>query len=536
MDHSFILLLSHLQLQSLFSSLIIIVIFCITFLKGFGSYLFYKTKKQKLPLPPGPKPWPIIGNLPEMLANRPTFRWIQKIMKEMNTEIACIRLGNVYVIPVTCPTIACEFLRKQDATFASRPISITTSLISRGYLTTTLVPFGEQWKKMRRIVGNDLLSTSTHQRFEDKRVEEADNLVFYVYNKCKNNVNGNVSLVNVRNIAQHYSCNVIKKLCFSTRYFAEGKKDGGPGCEEEEHLDAIFTLLKYIYDFSVSDYVPCLRGLDLDGHESKVKKAMEIVNKYHDPIIEQRIKEWNDESKNDRQDFLNILISLKDANNNPILTTHEIKAQIIELMMAAVDNPSNAVEWGLAEMINQPELLKRATEELDKVVGKERLVQESDIPKLNYIKACAREAFRLHPIVPFNIPHVSMKDTIVGNYLIPKGSHVLLSRQELGRNPKVWSDEPHKFKPERHLKNEVVLTEPDLKFISFSTGRRGCPGVMLGTTMTVMLFARLLHAFTWTAPPNVSRINLEESNHDIFLAQPLVALAKPRLAPKLYTI
>ncbi|KAG4906892.1 hypothetical protein JHK84_055417 [Glycine max] len=471
-----------------------------------------------------------------MLTHRPTFRWIQNLMKEMNTEIACIRLGNVHVIPVTCPTIAREFLRKQDATFASRPNSITTSLISRGYLSTTLVPFGEQWKKMRRIVSNDLLSTTTHQRLENKRVEEADNLVFYIYNKCKNNVNDNVCLVNVRYVAQHYSCNVIKKLIFSTRYFGEGKKDGGPGREEEEHVDSIFTMLKYIYDFSVSDYVPFLRGLDLDGHEGKVKKALEIVEKYHDPIIEQRIKERNNGSKIDGEDFLDILISLKDANNNPMLTTQEIKAQITELMMAAMDNPTNAFEWGLGEMINQPKLLQRAVEELDTVVGKERLVQESDIPKLNYIKACAREAFRLHPIVPFNVPHVSLKDTIVGNYLIPKGSHILLSRQELGRNPKVWNDEPLKFKPERHLinKSDVVLTDQDLNLISFSTGRRGCPGFMLGTTMTVMLFARLLHAFTWIAPPNVSHINLAESSHDISLAHPPLALAKPRLPPELY--
>jgi len=115
-------------------------------------------------------------------------------------------------------------------------------------------------------------------------------------------------------------------------------------------------------------------------------------------------------------------------------------------MLATVDNSSNTFEWALAEMINQPELLHRAVEELDTVVGKERLVQESDIPKLNYVKACAKEAFRLHPIAPFIPLHVSMSDTMVGNYFIPKGSHAMLSRQELGRNPKVWN-EPYKFKP-----------------------------------------------------------------------------------------
>lgn len=206
-------------------------------------------------------------------------------------------------------------------------------------------------------------------------------------------------------------------------------------------------------------------------------------------------------------------------------------------MLGGVDNPSNAAEFALAEMINQPYLFQRATEELDNVVGKQRLVQESDIPKLNYVKACAREAFRLHPITPFNPPHVAMEDTMVGNYLIPKGSHVLLSKQGLGRNPKVWN-EPHKFKPERHLKNDgsmIVLAEPDLMFISFSTGRRVCPGVVLGTTMTVMLLARLLQGFTWSSPPNISSINLAHySNGDRFLAGPLVAIAKPRLAAELY--
>ncbi|CAJ1960603.1 unnamed protein product [Sphenostylis stenocarpa] len=208
-----------------------------------------------------------------------------------------------------------------------------------------------------------------------------------------------------------------------------------------------------------------------------------------------------------------------------------------ELMLGGADNPSNAVECALAEMINQPYKLQQATEEVDKVVGKQRMVQESDIPKLNYVKACLREAFRLHPVVPFNPPHVSTIDTMVANYFIPKGSHVLLSRHELGRNPKVWS-EPHKFKPERHQKNDgsvVVLSEPDLKFISFGTGRRGCPAVVLGSTMAVMLLGRLIHAFSWTAPPNVSSINLK-SNNGGMLDEPLVLEAKPRLAPELYYI
>ncbi|KAJ8649815.1 hypothetical protein MRB53_002850 [Persea americana] len=83
-------------------------------------------------------------------------------------------------------------------------------------------------------------------------------------------------------------------------------------------------------------------------------------------------------------------------------------------------------------MLNQPKVLQKAVEELDSVVGRERLVQESDSHRLNYIKACAREALQLHPIAPFNLPHVSTADSTVAGYFIPKGSHVLLSRTGLG--------------------------------------------------------------------------------------------------------
>ncbi|RHN42046.1 putative tyrosine N-monooxygenase [Medicago truncatula] len=144
----------------------------------------------------------------------------------------------------------------------------------------------------------------------------------------------------------------------------------------------------------------------------------------------------------------------------------------MDLTLAAVDNPSSAVEWGLAEMINQPELIRKAIEELDNVVGTRRLVQESDIPKLDYVKACAREAFRRHPINDFNLPHMSMENTVVDNYYIPKGSYVILRRQGLGTNPRIWT-EPLKFKPDRHLNktngSNLDLEYPTLNVITFST-------------------------------------------------------------------
>jgi len=81
----------------------------------------------------------------------------------------------------------------------------------------------------------------------------------------------------------------------------------------------MFTLLRYVFSFCVSDYMPFLRGLALDGHEKKVKDAMSIVAKYNDPIIERRIEKWKDGLKTNAEDILDIVISLKDANKQTII-------------------------------------------------------------------------------------------------------------------------------------------------------------------------------------------------------------------------
>ncbi|XP_060215488.1 isoleucine N-monooxygenase 1-like [Lycium barbarum] len=478
-------------------------------------------------LPPGPKPWPLVGSLPEMLlSDKPAFLWIHKLMQEMDTEIACIRLGNVHVIPVTSAELACRFLKEQDSVFSSRPICMSSSLVSNGYMTTTFLPMGDQWVKMRRVLASHVLSPTSLQWLRHKRDKEADHLLRYVYNQCINKYRPRV--INLRKVTRYYCANVIKNMIFSKRLFVDEEED-------EEQIDAIFTLFEYFHSFGISDYLPWLINLDLDGHKAILKDAFATASKHTDHEVDQRIEIWKDGNKFVEEDILDVLIMLKDTNGNPLLYVKEIKAQVLELMLNTVDNPSNAVEWTMRHMLNQPKIMQRAMEEIDTVVGSNRLVQESDLPRLNYVKACIKEAFRLHPVAAFNAPHVSVDDAIVGEYFIPRGSVVLLSRLGLGRNPNIWED-PLKFKPERHLllggPGEVVLTDLELRLLSFSIGRRGCPAVKLGSPITTMLLARLLQGFTWTLPLKSPQYDFVEC--DPFCNMPLFALAKPRLSKGMY--
>jgi phenylalanine N-monooxygenase len=71
-----------------------------------------------------------------------------------------------------------------------------------------------------------------------------------------------------------------------------------------------------------------LTWLDLDGHEKVMKEKDKIIKKYHDPIIDDRIQQWKDGKKKDIEDLLDVLITLKDDNGNPLLSKDEIKAQV----------------------------------------------------------------------------------------------------------------------------------------------------------------------------------------------------------------
>ncbi|PWA64212.1 cytochrome P450 [Artemisia annua] len=494
-------------------------------------YIAYESRP---PLPPGPNSLPYIGSLITMLRNKPTFRWIDRMMDEMNTNILCIRIGSVHLIPVRDPMIAREFLKDKDEISSSRPDCMSSYLTSDGYLNTYLAPMGDHWKKMRKILSSDILSLIRLKWLQNKRDEEADYLVRYIYNRCQTNVEVTKGVMNVRVIVQQYANTIIRKMIFGRRYLGKGSADGGPGDEDIEHADSLATIAAYVFGFCVTDYFPWLRWItDFDGHEKIIRDSLLTARKYQDPLIDERIKQWKDGVRTKEYDLLDVFINLE----NPQLNAATIKAQILDLILGSFDNMSNNVEWAMAEMINEPMIFAKAVHELDSMVGKDRLVQESDLVNLNYIKSCVKEALRLHPVSAFGLPHMSTKDTTVSGYFIPKGSHILVSRMGLGRNPEVW-DDPLTYNPDRHMNDgkEVVLTDHNLNMISFSTGRRGCPAVNFGTTMTVMLLARLVQGFTWEMPPSETQVDLKENLQSLWKAKPLFALVRPRLPHHLYEL
>lgn len=210
------------------------------------------------------------------------------------------------------------------------------------------------------------------------------------------------------------------------------------------------------------------------------------------------------------------------------------------MIAAATDTSAVTNEWAMAEVIKHPRVLHKIHEELDSVVGRDRMVCESDLVRLNYLRCAVRETFRMHPAGPFLIPHESVRETTINGYHIPAKTRVFINTHGLGRNTKIWAD-IEEFRPERHWLADGGRVEishgADFKILPFSAGKRKCPGAPLGVTLVLMALARLFQSFDW-APPEGMRPEdidtIEVYGMTMPKAQPLMAVARPRLADHLY--
>lgn len=207
------------------------------------------------------------------------------------------------------------------------------------------------------------------------------------------------------------------------------------------------------------------------------------------------------------------------------------------MITAGMDTTSISVEWAMAELVRNPRVQQKAQEELDRVIGSERIMTESDFSKLPYLQSVAKEALRLHPPTPLMLPHKANTNIKIGGYDVPKGSIVHVNVWAIARDPATWQ-EPLEFRPERFLEDDVDMKGHDFRLLPFGAGRRICPGAQLAINLVTSMLGHLLHHFTWAPPAGVRPEELDMAENPgmvTYMKTPLQAVPTPRLPSRLYT-
>lgn len=206
------------------------------------------------------------------------------------------------------------------------------------------------------------------------------------------------------------------------------------------------------------------------------------------------------------------------------------------MITAGMDTTAISVEWAMAEIVKNPRVQQKTQEELDRVIGHERVMVESDIPNLPYLQCLAKEAMRLHPPTPLMLPHRANTNVKIGGYDIPKGSNVHVNVWAIARDPVVWKN-PLEFRPERFLEEDVDMKGHDFRLLPFGAGRRVCPGAQLGINLVTSMLGHLLHHFNWSPPDGIKAEELsmlENPGMVTYMSSPLKAVPTPRLPSSLY--
>ncbi|XP_062008754.1 trimethyltridecatetraene synthase-like [Rosa rugosa] len=482
-------------------------------------------RRRKLNLPPGPKPWPIIGNL-NLIGNLP-HRSIHDLSQKYG-PIMHLKFGSFPVVVGSSVEMAKAFLKTHDVTFAGRPKIAAGKYTTYNYSDITWSPYGPYWRQARKMCIMELFSNKRLESYEYIRREEISALLRGLYESSNTNILLKDHLSNV-------SLNVISRMVLGKKYTDKSKDAIVSPDEFKKMIDELFLLSGVL---NIGDSIPWLDFLDLQGYIKRMKALSKKLDRFLEHVLDEHIE--NKKAKDFvATDMVDVLLQLADDPNLEVkLERHGVKAFTQDLIAGGTESSAVTVEWAISELLKKPEIFKKATEELDRVIGRERWVEEKDIVDLPFIDAIAKETMRLHPVAPMLVPRLAREDCQVAGYDIPKGTRILVSVWTIGRDPTLW-DNPDEFCPERFIGRDIDVKGQDFELLPFGSGRRMCPGYSLGIKVIHSSLANLLHGFTWRLPDGMKKedLNMEEifglSTPKKF---PLVAVTEPRLPAHLYSL
>ncbi|KAG7018217.1 Flavonoid 3'-monooxygenase, partial [Cucurbita argyrosperma subsp. argyrosperma] len=489
-------------------------------------FLSRRLRRRNLNLPPGPKPWPLIGNL-DLIGPLP-HQSIHHLSKKYG-PIMHLRFGSFPVVVGSSVEMAKIFLKTHDLNFVSRPKTAAGKYTTYNYSDITWSQYGPYWRQARKMCLMELFSAKRLDSYEYIRREEMNALLRDLYKSC-----GDV--IKVKDYLSTVSLNVISRMVLGKKYTDESENGIVSPDEFKKMLDELFLLSGVL---NIGDSIPWIDFLDLQGYV----KRMKALSKKFDRFLEHVLDEHNARREGVKdyvaQDMVDVLLQLADDPDLEVkLERHGVKAFTQDLIAGGTESSAVTVEWAMSELLRKPEILNKAREELDRVIGKERWVEEKDIASLPYIDAIAKETMRLHPVAPMLVPRMCREDCQIAGYDIAKGTRVLVNVWTIGRDPAVWEN-PNEFSPERFMGKSIDVKGQDFELLPFGSGRRMCPGYSLGLKVIQSSLANLLHGFTWCLGGDMKKedLNMDEvfglSTPKKF---PLDVVAHPRLPPHLYSI
>ncbi|XP_004247907.1 6,7,8-trihydroxycoumarin synthase [Solanum lycopersicum] len=458
-------------------------------------FLLSKAKKSsKNNLPPGPIGLPFIGNLHQFDSLAPHI-YFSKLSKKYG-KVFSLRFGSTPIVVISSAKLAKQVLKTQDLAFCSRASHLGQQKLSYNGRDIVFAPYNDYWREMRKTCVLHLFSLKKVQSFRPIREDEVSRMIKKISQHVVTS-----QITNLSNLMILLSSSIIFRVAFGIRY------------DEESHESRRFYFLfeesaAMMTSFFVSDFFPSLNWIDkLTGLTNRLDKNFKELDEIYEELIEQHLNP--NRPKSMEGDILDVLLQLKKEKSTPIdLTLEDIKAIVMNVLLAGSETSAAAVVWTITALMKNPKAMKKVQQELRKSIGNKGTVNEDDIQNLPYFKAVINEAFRLYPPAPLLIPRETMKKSTLEGYEIQPGTIVHVNAWAIARDSDVWENS-EEFIPERFFNSDIDFKGQDFEFIPFGAGRRGCPGITLGVASMELALSNLLYSFDWELPYGMKKEDID---------------------------
>ncbi|NP_001291339.1 cytochrome P450 98A3 [Sesamum indicum] len=494
----------------------------LSFLTIFIAYKLFQRLRYKLP--PGPRPLPVVGNLYDIkpLLVRCFTEWSQ-----VYGPIFSVYLGSHLSVVVNSAELAKEVLKDNDQQLANRNRTRQIAKFSKNGADLIWSDYGPHYVKVRKLCTLELFSMKRLEGLRPIREDEVTAMVESIFKDCNKPENKGKALV-LREYLGMMAFLHIARLTFGKRFMdSNGVVDG-----QGEELKAILhNGIKLGTKKSWAEFLPWFRFL-FKTENQLLAEHDALADSFTKKIMQEHTLA-RQKTGNTKNHFVDALLTLQKEYD---LSDDTVIGLLWDMISAGMVTTTITVEWAMAELVRNPRVQQKVQEELDRVVGSDRVMTEADIPNLPYLQCVTKECFRMHPPTPLMLPHKASTNVKIGGYDIPKGATVSVNVWALARDPAVWKN-PLEFRPERFQEEDIDMKGTDYRLLPFGSGRRICPGAQLAIYLVTSMLGHMLHHFTWTPPAGTKPEDMdmmEQPGTVTYMRTPLQAVPTPRLPADLF--
>ncbi|EFZ04438.2 cytochrome P450 [Metarhizium robertsii] len=427
--------------------------------------------------------FPFLTHYPELTLDK----WAKRF-----GDLYSVWLGQQLVVVISSSDVAKDLLVTRGAICSSRKdmyIKSQCVLAGRGI---TVTPYNDTWRKHRRIA-NDWLHQKAVDKFTCVFDREATDMVNCLLEASRDGC----SLVDPRPFAGRCSLNNMLTMVFGVR----------TGSVQDPLVSTALRLAREFMNVTgplsnLVDFLPLLQRFPSKFRSRGQQLHRDLVKTYGGMI--ESIHQRSSRGQEVPDCLATTLLAMREEEE---LDDLDMAMMASAFMIGGVETTASIMQWFQALMPSYPEIQRRAQDELDRVVGRDRLPDAQDEKNLPYCRAIIKEVERCYNPFWLGTPHVVSEDFVYKGQLIPKDTVLVLNTWTIHHDERRFP-EPQKFNPDHYINDTLSSAQSsnlgdanERDHWMFGAGRRICPAILVAEREIFLAISRILWSFTMEAAP-----------------------------------